>query len=857
MSTQLDAVVVGAGFAGLYQLYRLRNLGLSAKVIESAEDVGGTWYWNRYPGARCDIESIDYSYSFDAELEAQWQWSERYATQPEILRYLGRVADKHDLRRDIVFGTRVESAAWDADKSIWRVRTHRGDEFLGRFCIMASGCLSLPKPPDIPGHERFLGQSYYTGRWPHDGVDFNGKRVAVIGTGSSGVQSIPIIASQAAELTVFQRTPNFSRPAFNGPVAAAKKAAFDADPRSYREAARWSLIGVPMQAGQVGVLQMSEDQRRAACEAAYASGELLAYAAAFSDVGVNPAANEAVCEHLRGKIRAIVRDPKTAEDLCPKDHFYGTKRPCIDTDYYETFNRRNVRLINLREDPLVRITEHGIDTESGSFEFDAIVFATGFDAMTGPLVSIDIRGREGRTLKDKWANGPVSYLGLTTVDFPNLFLITGPGSPSVLSNMVVSIEQHVDWVSDCIAFMRREGLSAIEATPTAEAAWVQHVNDCADITLHPRANSWYIGANIPGKPRVFLPYIGGVDRYRRACDEVVSRDYLGFAFTGTNVSRCNDGAIRRVQPDVAMLLGAVAALGLPPMESLSVSDARSLLLGMTAARPPGPAVGEILDGQLQGAAGQLAYRLYRPSTPGPHPVVAYFHGGGWVLGNAVSDEPFCRDLCARADAIIVSVDYRHAPEHRFPAAALDAFAAIKWIAANARTLGGRADRLAVCGWSAGGNIAAVACHMARDAGGPHIHGQVLVNPVTDCDLSSGAAIDNAEGYMLTTALMQWFWSHYADPRDRPDPKASPLRAKDLSNLPPALIVTCEFDPLRDQGSAYASALAAAGVTARELACRGQIHNSLTSVDVLLSGAAARGEIAESLRGFFQSPAPIR
>jgi acetyl esterase/lipase len=572
---------------------------------------------------------------------------------------------------------------------------------------------------------------------------------------------------------------------------------------------------------------------------------------------VNPEANQAVCEFLRGKIRTIVRNPETAEDLCPQDHFYGTKRPCIDTDYYETFNLPNVRLINLRKEPLVRITERGIDTASRSFELDAIVFATGFDAMTGPLVSVDIRGRDGRSLKEKWANGPVTYLGLTTVGFPNLFLITGPGSPSVLSNMVVSIEQHVDWVSDCIAHMRREGLEVIEATPTAETAWVQHVNDCADITLHPRADSWYMGANVPGKARVFLPYIGGVDRYRRACDEVVSRSYLGFRFTGANVTRCNDGVIRRVQPDVAMLLEAVVALGLPPMESLSVSDARALLMGMAATRPPGPAVGEITDGRLPGADGNLAYRLYRPPTPGPHPMVAYFHGGGWVLGSAESDDPFCRDLCVRADAIIVSVDYRHAPEHRFPAAALDAFAAIKWIAGNARSLGGIADRLAVCGWSAGGNIAAVACQMARDAGGPHIDGQALVNPVTDCDLNRGSAIDNAEGYMLTTPLMEWFWNHYADPRDRSDPKASPLRAKDLSGLPPALIVTCEFDPLRDQGAAYARALTAAGVPAKELACRGQIHNSLTSVDLILSAAPARGEIAAALRGFFRAPSPTK
>ncbi len=852
---RLDVLVVGAGFAGLYLLHRLRRLGLSAKLLESADDVGGTWYWNRYPGARCDIESIDYSYSFDPELEAEWQWSERYATQPEILRYLGHVADKHDLRRDILFKTRVVAAKWNEGTSSWRVSTHQGIAFRCRFYVMATGCLSQPKTPDINGHERFLGRSYYTNRWPHGGVDFSGKRVAVIGTGSSAVQSIPLIARQAAELTVFQRTPNFSRPARNGPVTAAKKTAYDADRVAYREAARWSVAGVPMSVGTVGALQVSDGERRAAYETAYASGDLLAFGAAYSDIIVNPEANKTVCDFLCGKIRTIVRDPRIADALCPKDHFYGTKRPCIDTHYFETYNLPHVHLVDLRKEPFVGITECGIDTELRSFSFDAIVHATGFDAMTGAIVAVDIEGREGLSLKDKWAEGPLTYLGLTTVGFPNLFLITGPGSPSVLSNMAVSIEQHVDWVSNCIAHMRREGFDVIEATPAAETGWVRHVNDYADVTLFPRANSWYMGANVPGKPRVFLPYIGGVDRYRRACEEVVNRGYLGFAFKGSQRTRCNEGVVRRLQPDVAVLLEAIDALKLPAVETLTVPAARALMSAMGAGRPPGPNVGETVDGVLQGAAGELPYRLYRPKTKGPHAIVAYFHGGGWVLGAADSDDPFCRDLCVRADAIIVSVGYRHAPEDRFPAAARDAFAAVEWIAAHASGLGAEPGRLAVCGWSAGGNLAAVACQMARDAGGPHIAGQVLVNPVTDWDLTRGSGIENAEGYVLTAALMQWFWDHYADLPDRKDPNASPLRAKDLSRLPPALIVTCEFDPLRDQGAAYADALAAAGVVSRHLPCRGHIHTSLMAVDLIVSGAAARAEIATALRSFLGAAAP--
>ena len=850
-----DVVVVGAGFAGLYALHRLRGLGFSTTVIESADDVGGTWYWNRYPGARCDIESIDYSYSFDPELQAEWQWSERYATQPEILRYLGHVADKHELRRHIRFSTRVVAATWDDDASFWRVHTDRADELRCRFYVMASGCLSLPKTPDIEGVGRFRGAIYHTNRWPHEGVDFSGKRVAVIGTGSSGIQSIPLIARQAAALTVFQRTPNFSRPAYNGPVPATKKAAFDADPAAYRHAARWSRAGVPAEPSLVRVFQVSEEERLAKYEAAYASGDLLALSSTFADIGADPRANQTVCDFMRAKIRSIVRDPATAETLSPKDHFYGTKRPCLDTDYFETFNLPHVGLVDLRKDPIRTITETGIETASRSFAFDAIVFATGFDAMTGPIVAVDIEGRNGSPLAPKWAEGPRTYLGLMTHGFPNFFTITGPGSPSVLSNMVVSIEQHIDWLAACLVHMRAERLDAVEPTATAEAGWVQHVNDCADVTLFPSANSWYMGANVPGKPRVFLPYVGGVDRYRKTCDEVVSRGYLGFAFDGPGGARCNDGVVNRLQLDVSIVLELIAGLGLPPMETMAVADARALLAGMAIGRPPGPEVSDVADGVLDGTAGLLAYRCYRPASPGPHPIVVYFHGGGWVLGGLDSDDPFCRDLCVRSESIVVSVDYRHAPEARFPAAVDDGFAAVRWIAANADALGGDASRLAVCGWSAGGNIAAVVCQMARDAGGPRIAGQVLVNPVTDCDLGRESYVANSDGYILTTALMRWFWDQYADPADRTDPKASPLRARDLSGLPPALVVTAEFDPLRDEGAAYTAAMAAAGVDVCQLACRGQIHTSVTAVDMILSAGGAREEIGAALRRFLAAPAP--
>jgi acetyl esterase/lipase len=627
-----------------------------------------------------------------------------------------------------------------------------------------------------------------------------------------------------------------------------------ADREGYREAARWSRGGVPRELTDVSGVTAPEPLRRERFEAAWQAGELFAILGVFSDQGVNPVSNEHVAGMIREKIRAVVSDADVADALCPKDYPFGTKRPCLDSSYFETFNLPHVRLVDLRRTPIAAVTEAGIDTAEESFEFDAIVFATGFDAMTGPLVSVAVTGTDGVTLEDKWRRGPVTYLGLMTTGFPNFFTITGPQSPSVLSNMVVSIEQHVDWIADCLQRLRAENLDRIEPTPLAEAGWVQHNQDCADITLYPRANSWYMGANVPGKPRVFLPYVGGVDAYRRACDEVAEQGFVGFRLDGPAGSRCNDGVIRRLQPDMAMVLDLVASLGLPPIETMSAADARAFSEATAASRPPGPEVGEIADAVLPGPAGDLAYRLYRPPTQGPHPLIAYFHGGGWVLGSQDSDDPLCRDLCVRTGSVVVSVNYRHAPEDRFPAAADDAFAAASWIAANAAALGGIPGQLTVAGWSAGGNVAAIACQLARDAGGPDIAGQLLLAPVTDCDLGRPSYASNGEGFILTAGLMRWFWDHYADEADRENPKASPLRGT-LAGLPPAVVVTAEFDPLRDEGDAYAEALAGAGVPVRHIRARGHTHTSLTMVDVVISGAPVRAEIAEALDSL--RPAPAR
>ena len=855
---QVDVAVVGAGFAGLYLLHRLRKAGFSAVALEEGGDVGGTWYWNRYPGARCDIQTIDYSYTFDPELDRAWTWSEKYATQPEILRYLGFVADRYDLRRDIRFGTKVTQATWDDATSRWLISTNNGANVSCRYYIMATGCLSSPKPPEIDGVKDFKGEIYFTGRWPHQGVDLKGKRVAVIGTGSSCIQSIPLIAEQAAQLTVFQRTPNFALPAGNGPVPDDRKAFFESDRAAYREQARWSMAGVPYPQQTVVSWQLSDAERRERFEKAWAAGDLVhILSQLWADQAVDVDGNKVVADLIREKIGAVVKDPEIAAALAPHDHPFGAKRPCLDTNYYATYNRPNVTLVNLRQEPIKAITASGISTDKRSFDVDVIVFATGFDAMTGAIMAVHpISGRGGKSLSDVWAHGPQTYLGVTVAGFPNLFMITGPGSPSVLSNMAVSIEQHVDWVVERIAALRDAGFTTMEATDTAQAGWERHMADCATLTLHRLANTWYTGANVPGKPQGVMPYTGGVGPYRSICNEVVGRGMLGFRLTGPGVAeQCNDGEVVRLQPDVRLVLGMLAEMNLPPIETMGAQGARDFLTEFNKGRPAGRPVGEVGTGMLQGADGPLPYKLYRPATAGPHPIVVYFHGGGWVLGDELSDDPFCRDLCRRTGMIIVSVGYRHAPEHRFPAAAEDGYAATRWIAAHADELGGRPGPVLVAGWSAGGNIAAVTCQLARDRGGPEISGQLLICPVTDSTFDRQSYVDNAAGYFLTRGLMFWFWDLYCSPADRTDPRVAPLRGK-LEGLPPAFIATAEFDPLRDEGNAYGDALAKAGVKVEQLKGNGHFHSSFVMVDVIITGVAGRVKMAKALRRFAGLPEEV-
>jgi len=525
----LDAIIIGAGFSGMYQLYCLRErLGLRARVLEAGHGVGGTWFWNRYPGARCDSESHSYMYYFSKELVDEWEWSERYPQQPEILRYLNHVADRFSLRDDIQLNTLVQSARFDMDQQHWVVTTQKGATFTSRFLITAVGCLSSANIPNMPGLDTFDGEWFHTGQWPHEGVDFSGKRVGVIGTGSTGIQAIPVIAEQAAHLTVFQRTANYSIPARNAPLTPEFKQYVKQNSDEIRHTMNSNTNAHPFRIADRRATQTAEADRQSNYEAAWEKGGLQ-FRATFDDLLLDEAANATAANFIREKILATVADPVKAEILSTIDHPFAAKRPPIDSFYFETYNRTNVDLIDLRATPIERITERGVQTSAGEVELDILVFATGFDAMTGSLLKIQIEGKDGRTLQEEWRGGPRTYLGLQTPGFPNFFTITGPGSPSVLCNLPPAIEQHVNWITECIDHLQRDDLKLIEATEDAANDWVDQVNAAANATLLAQVkHSWYLGGNVPGKPKVFMPYAGGFARYIDICNRVTANHYEGF-----------------------------------------------------------------------------------------------------------------------------------------------------------------------------------------------------------------------------------------------------------------------------------------------------------------------------------------
>jgi cation diffusion facilitator CzcD-associated flavoprotein CzcO len=526
-AADVEMLIIGAGFAGLRMLVQARRLGLKARVLEAGDGVGGTWYWNRYPGARCDVLSADYSYSFSQELEQEWRWSERYATQPEILRYIDFVAHKFDLLPDVTLSTRMDSATYDERDNRWVLECSDGVVRTCRTLVMATGCLSTAKLPDIPGRDSFAGETYHTAYWPHEDIDFSNKTVGVIGTGSSGTQLIPIVARQAEKLVVFQRTPNFSIPARNAPITDAQDAEIKANYADRRVKARNSPNGLGILPNRQSALEVTAEERAAHYESQWETAGF-GFILSYYDLLLDRGANDTAADFIRGKIADIVENPDVLDKVTPTGYPFGAKRPCVDSGYFETLNEPNVELIDVRTDSIVAITEDGVSTESGLHELDVLVFATGFDAMTGSLLKPKIVGRGGRTLTEKWSDGPVTNLGISTEGFPNFFFITGPGSPSLLSNVLFSIEQHTDWLSDLLAHASATGCDVIESSAESEREWTDHVHDAAAQTLYPQANSYYMGDEIDGKPRGFMPYCLGVRQFRRKCDEVAASGYEGF-----------------------------------------------------------------------------------------------------------------------------------------------------------------------------------------------------------------------------------------------------------------------------------------------------------------------------------------
>jgi cyclohexanone monooxygenase len=537
-----DVLVVGAGFAGMYAVHRFRNQGLRVLVLEAGSDVGGTWYWNRYPGARCDVPSLEYSYGFSPELEQEWDWPEVFSAQEDILQYANHVADRFNLRECMRFNTRVVSVEYREAANVWSLATESGDSFEAPYCVMATGCLSVPNTPELPGADTFSGEVYHTGRWPKDPVDLAGKSVGIIGTGSSGVQAIPELAKQAAELVVFQRTPVYTVPANRKQMRGDVQQEFREHYRSIRDMQQHNAGGVSNFRPRPSVKRVEREggERAISNRIVDLTPEQLRERIAtrglevllsFRDVNVDPVANEIANAAYREAVADMVESPEVAERLLPRDYGLGCKRQVIDRDYYATYNRDNVTLVDLRETPLQAITPSGIDTAEGAhYNLDVLIYATGFDAMTGALLRANITGRGGLTLADKWRYGPVAYLGLQMHGFPNLFTVTGPGSPSVLCNMLVAIEQHINWIGDCIESMRSEGRRTIEPHPESEQEWIAQVNEVAEGTMYtaPSCNSWYLGANIAGKPRIFMPYVGGYPRYRERCEHETADGYPGF-----------------------------------------------------------------------------------------------------------------------------------------------------------------------------------------------------------------------------------------------------------------------------------------------------------------------------------------
>lgn len=821
MSTHHDLIFIGAGFAGIYAVHRFRDqMGLDVQGFDAASDVGGTWYWNRYPGARVDIESVHYSYSFSEELQQEWSWSEKFAAQPEILRYLNHVADRFDVRRSIRFDTRIVSVRWDDDRDLWEVTTESGEVHTARWFVSCAGTLSVPKAPEFPGVEDFEGQVLMTGRWTSD-HDLSGKRVGIVGTGSSGIQAISEISKIASELTVFQRTPNYATPIGNHPTDPATE---QADKRRYaeiREASRNHFLGVPYSDVQPSALAVSPQERRRVFEDRWERGGFRLFIDSFNDILFSQEANDTVTDFIREKIHERVEDPGVAELLCPKDYPYGTKRPPLETDYYEAYNRDGTRLVDVKANPIETVTAKGLRLADGTeYEFDVLVLATGFDASTGPLLAMNVSGRDGLALTDAWADGPQTYLGFTVSGFPNFYMVTGPQSPSVLYNMPLAIEDHIDLAADMIEHMRSHGHAVMDTTEQAQDQWVTETNAVAEMTLLPESQtSWYMGANIPGKPRRALVYLGGAPRYRAICDNVQQNGWRGYAFAADTAGLATAPSARALDPSVMFFVEALKQQEFPGFRAVGVEGAREVIEGFTEFQKPKQPVASVAD-HAYGPDPQQRLRIHRPDDDGSHPVLVMVHGGGFVAGGLDVADETARDLCNRTGAVVVTVTYRRAPEHRFPSAHDDVLAALEWVQGHIAEHGGDPDRIVLCGDSAGGQLALAAARSGRT---PRLAGLLLVYPLVDPAAETESRREFAEGHVIELDDLAWFGEQYvSSPADLADPRLAQMGGT-FDDLPPTLVLTAECDTLRDEGEALVDAMAAAGVDARAQRFGGLAH----------------------------------
>ncbi|OBF29693.1 alpha/beta hydrolase fold domain-containing protein [Mycobacterium sp. ACS4331] len=811
-SSHHDVIVIGAGFAGMYAIHKFRDqLGLDVRGFEAAPDVGGTWYWNRYPGARVDIAGVYYSFSFDEQLQQEWHWTERYPAQAEILRYIEHVADRYDIRRSITFNARVTSVTWDDGADLWRVTTDAGTTHTARFFVAGSGTLSSPKKPDIPGVDSFAGQTLMTSSWP-DGVDLQGKRVGVIGTGASGVQVISEVSKIAGSLTVFQRTPNFVTPMRNHPIDPVEEAAEKARYAEIREESRNNFFGMPYHDILPSALAASEQERRAVYGDRWQKGGFRFLMDTFADLLINREANDTAAEYIREQIRERVKDPVTAELLCPKDEPYGTKRPPLETDYLDAYNRETVTLVDISSNSIDSVIPSGVRLADGTIhELDVLILAVGFDALTGPLMAMNITGRNGQRLADAWKDGPETYLGLMSRGFPNLFMITGPQSPAVTYTVPLAIEDHVDFAADLLRHMDAHGQRVFDVELQAQQQWDVETNAMGAMTLMVESkSSWYMGANVPGKPRKILLYIGGVPRYRGICDNVVHNDFRGLRFAATSSELTDAVGAPALDPAFMFLDEMTAKQGVTGLKELGVEGARAVVSSFLEMQAP-PRAGVEVAEQAYGDDPEQRLRVYTPEGSGPGaPVVVYFHGGGFVGGDlAIADEP-ARDLATRTGAIVVSATYRRAPEHRFPAAHNDAYAALRWTVDNIGAHGGDPTRIALAGDSAGGNLAVAAALRAK-ADGIDLESLLLIYPLVNLSIETPSRAEFAGGPVITRADLDWFAEQYAPaPEDRTDPRLA-LDTADLEGLPPTLILANECDPLRDEAILLADRMRATGV----------------------------------------------